>query len=72
MPRITTKSADALDFCNAHMPSVYDAEVRFRYRGQPGPDGRGNCFEYDPEHPDYGQDEYHCHRCGTLLNSSDN
>ena len=28
--------------------------------------------ELEIEHPDYGDDEYHCHECGALLTASDN
>lgn len=76
MPRINTSASDPIDFCKRHMPSEHRAEVFFgniRKFGE-GPDGRGNCFGYDDEHPDYEDSEhvYRCHVCKKRLTAEDN
>lgn len=37
-----------------------------------GPDGRGNCFAYDADHPDYAETDYTCHKCDKILTERDN
>ena len=74
MPRIYDSANDPLDFCVRHFPSNEVAERRYanvRVTGQ-GPDGRGNCYARDAEHPDYGGDEYRCHTCKKHLTEEDN
>lgn len=66
MPRISTSTSDPLDFCNRHMPSEKNARARYANLGD-GPDGRGNCFEYDTEHPSYDYAGYCCYSCGCTL-----
>ena len=36
-----------------------------------GPDGRGNCYDYDAEHPPYTDWDYRCHKCGKALTVED-
>jgi len=71
MPRIYDSANDAHDFCARHFPTEVVAERRFGDVGD-GPDGRGNCFAYEAEHPPYEGEHYHCKTCKTLLNDSDN
>ena len=71
MPRIYTSTNDPLDFCQVHFPNEKNAEKRFGNVGS-GPDGRGNCFSYDAEHPPYEDTDYKCESCGRQLNENDN
>lgn len=72
MPRIRTSTSSPLDFCIRHFPKTeHRAYAEFGKVGD-GPDGRGNCFCYDDEHPDYDGCEYHCHECGRVLRDVDN
>jgi len=68
MPRIYTSQSDPLDFCIDDFPKTEaDAFGWYGYLGD-GPDGRGNCFSWDDDHPDYDEDEmYHCHICKKRL-----
>jgi len=67
--RIYTSANDPLDFCKRHTPSEKTAEKRYGNVGD-GPDGRGNCFAYDAEHPDY-DGEHKCRSCGRVLDETD-
>jgi hypothetical protein len=67
--RIYTAKNDPLDFCDECAPT--EEEALELYGEGEGPDGRGNCFAYDAEHPDYDDDDYRCHECGTLLGEDD-
>jgi hypothetical protein len=71
MPRIYTAGSNPIDFCQRHMPTEAAAVRRFSDDG-PGPDGRGNCFGYDAEHPDYDGEDYCCHSCKRPLTDVDN
>lgn len=71
MPRIYTSANDPLDFCSRHFPGEKLAESRFGNVGD-GPDGRGNCFDYDADHPPYEGEEYVCRTCGCRLEEHDN
>ena len=71
MPRIYTSASDPLDFCRPHFPSEATAMKRYGHVGD-GPDGRGNCFGYDAEHPDYEGEGYHCRTCKKVLTEQDN
>lgn len=71
MPRIYTSESDPLDFCTRHFPGEAKARARYANLGD-GPDNRGNCFGYDAEHPNYDDDDYHCHTCGCKLSARDN
>jgi hypothetical protein len=71
MPRIFTSANDPLDFCLTCFPSEQDALIEFGNVGN-GPDGRGNCFAYNAEHPDYDGEDYECFFCSEPLISEDN
>lgn len=70
MPRIYTSASDPIDFCRKHFPSEKDAKRRYGNVGD-GPDGRGNCFGYNDDHPPYEYEDYRCHTCGKLLDAED-
>lgn len=72
MPRIRTSCSDPIDFCRSCFPSEDDAEEEYGDVGE-GPDGRGNCFAYEDEHPPYEDDEYYrCATCDVRLTERDN
>jgi len=74
MPRIYDSSNEPLDFCKKHMPTETEALLSYgdvNKTGE-GPDGRGNCFGYDAEHPDYQDEDYECIVCGCHLSGKDN
>ncbi len=70
--RVYTSANDPLDFCAGCMPLTAEkAQEEFGNVGD-GPDGRGNCFAYDAEHPSYSDDEHYvCHECGVQLTDED-
>lgn len=45
---------------------------RFEFDKGEGPDKRGNCFEYNAEHPPYEDTDYRCHTCKRKLGERDN
>jgi hypothetical protein len=68
--RIYTSANDPLDFCKRCFPSEATAERRYNNLGD-GPDGRGNCFSYDAEHPSYDDfGDYKCATCRRTLTDS--
>ena len=71
MPRIYTSTSDPIDFCRRCFPSEQNAEKKYGNMGD-GPDGRGNCFAYDAEHPDYEGEDYQCEKCKKSLDGIDN
>jgi len=72
MPRIYTSCSDPLDFCKKHFPKT-EAIAFKKYGGkEDGPDGRGDCFGYDCEHPDYSDTDYTCVVCDRPLTAADN
>lgn len=72
MPRIYTSANDPLDFCSKHFPrNEKEAFDQFGNLGD-GPDGRGNCFDYDAHHPDYEGLGYTCYQCKKILTDKDN
>lgn len=72
MPRIYTSTSDPLDFCQRCFPKSEDkAFLRYGDIGD-GPDGRGNCFSYDDDHPPYEDEDYRCVTCNRLLREKDN
>lgn len=73
MPRIYDGESNPHDFCRRHYPKTEEAARRIYGRGE-GPDGRGNCFGYDAEHPDYEGEDYHCdiRTCRKVLTERDN
>jgi len=69
--RIYTSASDPIDLCRRHHISEETAEKRYGNLGD-GPDGRGNCFGYDCEHPDYSEfGDYKCHVCKRSLTDND-
>lgn len=74
MPRIVTGSNDPVDFCRVCFPKTEEA-ARAEYGNGEGPDGRGNCFAYDAEHPPYNRaNGYQCSSwaCNKPLIGEDN
>ncbi len=72
MPRIYTSASDPIDLCVAHYPKTEAiAFSRFGHEGD-GPDGRGNCFGYEAEHPPYENENYRCYTCHKKLTEMDN
>lgn len=75
MPRIYDSTNDPLDFClscwSQFAATEEAAAKRFQGHGT-GPDGRGDCFAYDAEHPDYGGEDYTCTTCSRPLTDADN
>jgi hypothetical protein len=73
MPRICTSNSEPRDFCQTCFPSEALAYAQYGYMGD-GPDGRGNCFEHDTDHPNYDDEEmgYVCEMCHTPLTAEDN
>lgn len=73
MPRVYTSCSDPLDFCTRHFPPEHVAMKRYGnvLRTGDGPDGRGNCFGYECEHPPYEETDYKCHICHKRLTGED-
>jgi len=71
MPRIYTSTSDPIDFCYKCFPNETAAHNRYYYLG-PGPDGRGNCYEYNADHPPYEECDYTCEKCFAPLKARDN
>lgn len=72
MPRIYDGSNEPLDFCQRCFPRSEKAAKK-RFGEGAGPDGRGNCFEYDADHPRYEEvGDYVCSTCGEVLTENDN
>lgn len=73
MPRIYTSANDPLDFCIRHFPTEEAAEKKYGNvtKTGEGPDGRGNCFGWDAEHPPYEGTDYVCHLCKKRLHEVD-
>lgn len=70
MPRIYDSTNDPHDYCRKHMPGeASPAAVALQFKGD-GPDGRGNCYGWDAEHPPYGGD-YVCEVCKGPLTELD-
>jgi len=72
VPRVYDSQSNPIDFCKRHFPSEKTALAKFGNLGD-GPDGRGNCFGYECEHPDYTDDPdmYRCHTCKKNLTAND-
>lgn len=68
--RIYTSANDPLDFCQDCFPSEAHAESEYGNVGD-GPDGRGNCFGYNEDHPPYDTTDYRCVICREPLTSED-
>ena len=80
--RIQNSEAGQVDYCRRCIPT--EAEARKEHgQGPDGPDGRGNCYDYDVENPwffdglndegnDYiADDGYDCNKCGERLTQND-
>ena len=67
--RIYTSENTPLDFCTACFPPETVARNRYGNLGD-GPDDRGNCFDWDADHPPYDENGYQCCGCGELLRDS--
>lgn len=75
MPRIYDSGSDPHDFCKrCFPPTEQQAERIFANTNKfgIGPDGRGNCFAYDAEHPPYEHENYDCEVCHKHLSAKDN
>lgn len=72
MPRIFTSANDPLDYCKKCFPKTEEAAREEFGNVGDGPDGRGNCFGYDEEHPPYGGEGYKCVGCKKRLTDKDN
>lgn len=70
MPRLFTSKNEPMDFCRHCWPDLATAERHFA-TGEEGPDGRGDCFDYDTEHPPYDDEIYTCCACECDLNEDD-
>lgn len=71
MGRIYTSESEPVDLCRTHFPRNEErARREFGNLGD-GPDGRGNCFAYDADHPPYADDDYRCAVCGVSLGDGD-
>ena len=68
--RIYTSCSDPIDFCKRCAPDEDEASERYGNLGD-GPDGRGNCFGYDEDHPPYSDCDYRCEECGETLTDED-
>jgi hypothetical protein len=71
MPRLYTSSSDPIDFCIKCFPKENKAKALYNDCGD-GPDNRGNCFDYNSDHPDYYNEDYRCEKCKRILTSDDN
>lgn len=71
MPRIYTSANDPIDFCRRCFPKEAKANSLYGNVGD-GPDKRGNCFDYDADHPNYEETDYKCNSCRKLLTEKDN
>jgi hypothetical protein len=74
MPRLYTSAGEPLDFCRDHFPTEDEAILEYGNEEVTGtgPDGRGNCFSYDDDHPDYfGDSMYRCTICKSPLGHED-
>jgi hypothetical protein len=70
MPRIVASNAEPFDFCRCCFPDPGEAAREFSRR-EDGPDGRGNCYEYNAEHPPYETTDYTCEDCNSPLTDED-
>ncbi|WP_316196675.1 hypothetical protein [Bradyrhizobium sp. SZCCHNS3053] len=68
--RIYTSQNDPIDFCGECAPDSDEAEQLYANLGD-GPDGRGNCYGYDDDHPSYEGEGYRCSKCGVELKDDD-
>lgn len=69
--RVYTSTNSPLDFCAICAPTEALASSLYGNIGDEPDDGRGNCFSYDTEHPDYESWRYRCYYCGATLTEKD-
>ena len=74
MPRIYASDSGPYDFCQRCFPKT-EAQAYRRFglaKFGNGPDGRGDCFGYDCDHPDYDDDpdHYRCADCNRVLDGT--
>ena len=68
MPRIYTSASDPVDFCRHCFPHLEEAQEDYGLEAEgEGPDGRGDCFDYEADHPPYADEGYSCEVCGAEL-----
>ena len=67
--RITNGRNVPVDFCKDCEPT--EESALFIFGDGEGPDGRGNCFAYDVDHPTYNMDFYRCEVCDCVLDEND-
>ena len=72
MPRVFASNNDPYDYCFNCYPITEAAAHKLHGNAGDGPDGRGDCFEYEADHPCYGGEDYTCHKCKALLTEDDN
>lgn len=70
MPRVRDSQSNPIDFCKKHFPGEDFAFYLYGNLGD-GPDGRGNCFGWDDDHPSYYPEDYTCEQCGVGLTEED-
>lgn len=72
MPRIYTSASDPIDFCQHCFPLECEARQDYGLAvcGE-GPDDRGDCFDYEADHPPYDDTDYDCEECGAPLGDCD-
>ena len=71
MPRIYNSASEPVDFCKRCFPKTEEkAFAKYGNVGE-GPDGRGNCFGYEDDHPSYSDTDYTCEVCGKALTDKD-
>lgn len=71
MPRVYNSCSEPIDFCRVHFPRT--EAIAFAKYGNlgDGPDERGNCFDYDADHPPYEETDYTCEVCHRMLTARD-
>lgn len=69
MPRIYTGNNDPIDWCKHCFPKQINAIIK--YGPGEGPDGRGNCYDYEAAHPPYAGNGYRCDNCRKILGDKD-
>jgi len=70
MPRIYTSDSYPVDYCHRCFPKSEDIAFALHGNDGDGPDGRGNCFAYDAEHPEYSGENYKCDKCKKTLDDT--
>lgn len=69
--RVRTSSNEPLDFCRFCRPSEARAVREYSDPAKAGPDGRGDCFAFDDDHPEYEGADVRCVTCGWELTNED-